>query len=89
MVRRIEVQTDDVAHLLDEEGVIGEFEVALAMRLHAEQIEPALHRTLRDTGAIFHRAHAPLRGIGRRTLQGGVDHFGNLFVGEGAGSAGA
>ena len=88
MVRRVEVKPDDVAHLLDEEGIVGELEVALAVRLHAEQVEPALHGGLGYAGVLGHAAHAPLRGVGRLDLEGGVDHVGNPFVLVGAGPPG-
>lgn len=80
MIGWIQVQADDVAHLLDEEGVIGELEVALPMRLHPKQLEPALHGALRDAGMFCHRAHAPVRIGGWACLQGGVDHLRHPFV---------
>ena len=43
MVRRVQVQADDIAHLLDEERVGGQLEGALSLGLYAEQGEPALH----------------------------------------------
>ena len=46
VVRGIEVETDDVADFLDEERVVGNLEMPLAMRLDAEQIEPPLDRAL-------------------------------------------
>ena len=63
VIGRVQVQPDDVAHFLDR--IVGEFEVALAMRLDAEQVEPALHGALGDAGVLGHGAHAPLRGVGR------------------------
>lgn len=62
MVGRVELEPDDVARLLDEEGAVGGLEVALAVRLHAEQIEPALHGGLRDADVLGHGAHTPMRG---------------------------
>ena len=56
VVGRIQVQADDVTHLLDEEGVVGELETSASMRLYAEQLKPALHGTLRDAGMLGHRA---------------------------------
>ena len=89
MVGRVQIQSDDVAHLLDEEGVVGEFEVALAVRLHAEQIKPALHGGFGDAGVFGHGAHAPLRGVGRLGLKGGVDDLGDALVLVGTGPSGA
>ena len=48
MVRGIEVQPDDVAHLLDEKRVGGQLERALPVRLDPKQRKPPLHRALRD-----------------------------------------
>lgn len=64
IVGRVEVGPDDVARLLDEEGAVGGLEVALAVRLHAEQIEPALHGGLGDADVLGHGAHAPMRAEG-------------------------
>lgn len=36
IIRRVEIQTDDVAHLLDEERIGGELEALGAMRLRVE-----------------------------------------------------
>ena len=49
VVGGIEVETDDVADLLDEEGVIGNLEMPLAMGLKGEQVEPPLVRALGDS----------------------------------------
>ena len=38
VIRRIQIQTHDVAHFLDEERVVGQFEGPLPVRLHAEQV---------------------------------------------------
>jgi len=44
IIGRVEAEPDDVVHLLLEERVVGEIEVASAVRLHAEQIERRLAR---------------------------------------------
>ena len=62
MVRRIQIKSNDIANFFDEEGIVGEFEVALAVRLHAEQVEPALHGGFGNAAVLGHAAHAPLRG---------------------------
>ena len=46
LVRRIKVQTHDVAHLLHEERVSGELEALAAMRLQTEQREITAHCAL-------------------------------------------
>lgn len=85
----VEIQPHDVAHLLDEERVVGEFEMALAVRLHAEQPEPPLHGGLGDAGMFGHGADAPMGCIGRPVLQRGVDHLCDTVVLVGTGAAGA
>jgi hypothetical protein len=46
VIRRIEVETDDVAHLLDELRVGRELEASGAVRLDPEQPQIALHGAL-------------------------------------------
>ena len=45
------MEADDVAHLLDEKGVVGELEMARVVGLDTEQAEPALH-SVRTTSSI-------------------------------------
>ena len=64
-----------------EEGVVGEFEVTLAVGLDGEQAEPALHGALGDAGLLGHGAHGPMGGtIGRFGLECGVDDLGDAFI---------
>ena len=76
----IEVETHNVADLLDEERVVGNLEMPLAMRLDAEQIEPPVDGALGDTRVFRHRTNAPVRSIRRFGSQGRVDDFGNTFI---------
>src|SRR5215472_4983199 len=62
LVRRIEIQTHDVAHLLYEERVGRELEALSAMRLQTEQREIATHRALGDAAGFGRQAHAPVAG---------------------------
>ena len=88
VVGRVEIEADDIAHLLDEEGVVGELEVALAVGLDGEQTKPPLHGALGDAGLLGHGAHAPMGGpIGWIGLEGGVDDLGDSFIVMGSGSA--
>jgi hypothetical protein len=48
VIGRVEVEPDDVANLLDEEGVRGDLEVLLTMGLEAEGLPDALHGGLRE-----------------------------------------
>ena len=84
VIGRVEVEADDVAQLSDEEGIVGELEVTLAMRLDGEQAELAMHGALGDAGVLGHGAHAPVGGaVGRPGLERGVDDLGDAFVGMG------
>ena len=47
--RRIQVQTDDIAQLLDEQRIGRELEGFGAMRLQPEEAEIAVHALRRDT----------------------------------------
>ena len=67
LVRRIEVQSHDVAHLLDEERVGGELETLGAMRLQAEQGEIAADRAFGNAAGLRRRAHTPASGDRKST----------------------
>lgn len=87
MVGWIEVQTDDVADLLHEEGVGGELEGRLAVRLEAEGAPDAMDRRLRDSHVRGQGARAPVaRSLGRG-LQGGCHHLFDLLIQDRAGHA--
>ena len=87
MIRRIQIQSDDVAHFLDEERVVGQFEGPLAVRLHAEQVEPARHGAFGDAAVLGHGTDRPVGRIGRGRLQRRVDDLGHAFVFVGAGTS--
>ena len=69
MLRRIQMQPDDVTHLVDEERIFGELERLAAMRLKAEGAPDAHHRTLRQAFGLRQAARAPVRGVLGRRLQ--------------------
>jgi hypothetical protein len=68
MVGRIQIQADDVAHLLDKLRVGRELERVDAMRLQPEGLPDARDGRLRQARDLRHGARAPLR-RGRRRLQ--------------------
>ena len=81
VVGRIEVKAHDITHFFDEEGIVGDLEVALAVRLDTEEIEPALDGALGDAGFLRHRAHTPMgASIGRFGLEGPVDGLGHPLI---------
>ena len=89
VVRRVEVQPDDVAHFLEEERIGGQLEGLGPMRLDPEQGEPALDRALADALGSPQGAGAPVRGGVGRLLQRTVDHRRHLVVVIGPGPTGS
>jgi hypothetical protein len=71
---RLHVQPDDVAHLLDEHGVGGEFEGLLPVRLQPERSPNARDRRLRQPRLTGHAARAPMRGAPGHAPQRLGDH---------------
>jgi hypothetical protein len=67
--RRVQVQPDDVTHLLDEQWVAGEIEGLLPVRLQPEGAPDSRHSGLRQAGLARHRARAPVRGSLGHALQ--------------------
>lgn len=61
MFRRVEVQSDDVAHLLDEERIRRQLERLAQVGLDAKQLEPALDGALRETGMAGHERSSASR----------------------------
>ena len=68
-VRRVQVQPDDVAHLVDELGVRRQLEAVGQMRLQPEGPPDLRHRGLRHPRRLGHRSRRPVRCIGGRLLQ--------------------
>ncbi len=54
--------------------------MTLSMRLHAEQVEPALNGALGYARVSSHGSDAPMRSAWRLGLQGGVDDVGDTLV---------
>jgi hypothetical protein len=70
VLRRVQVQADDVAHLGDEGGVARHLEALDPVRLQAVLAPDLLDRGLAQAGRPGQGARAPVRGIGRRLAQG-------------------
>jgi hypothetical protein len=62
---RIQVETDDIAHLVDEGWTGGELEGFRAVRLHAEERKHPSDRALGETGLSGGRANGPVCAFGR------------------------
>ena len=89
VVRRVEVQPDNVAHFLDEERVGGQLEGLRQVRLDPEQSEPTLHRALGNALGTRQRARAPVRGGVGRLPQRTADDRCYLVVVIGPGPTGS
>ena len=64
VVGRVQVETDDIAHLLDEKRIGRELEAATAMRLQPEGLKQPMHRGFGNPTGLGRLAHAPLGGCG-------------------------
>ena len=87
LVGRVQIQAHDVAHLLDEEGVVGDLKAPLTVRLEAEDLPDSLHGGLGDAAALGHGAHAPVCALGRPAARGALDELGHCLVLNGPGAA--
>ena len=81
-IRRIEIQPDDVPHLLHEHRIAGELEGLDPMRLQPEGLPDAMDGRGREADRLGHRAQAPMGRVRGRRLQRALDHFGNLVVAD-------
>ena len=85
MVGRVEVEADDVADLLDEEGIGGELEVLLPVGLEVEGGPETLDRGLRDPGGFGHGTAGPVRAaVGGTDLERLLDQYHDGVVRDGA-----
>jgi hypothetical protein len=71
--RRIDVEPDDVAQLVDEGGVVGSLELPDPMRLEPVSAPDALNGAGADAGRLGHRGARPVRRFARRLLHGQRD----------------
>jgi len=81
IVRRIQVQPDYIAHLLDEEGIGGQLEAFAAVRCYPKHFQVAMHAGLRDAGFCSDTTDRPVRrAIVRLLMQRGVGQRGQSLV---------
>lgn len=64
--RRIDIEADDVAQLVDEFGIVGELELTPAMRLEAMRLPDTPDRAGADAGSLRHHVGGPMRRLARR-----------------------
>ena len=82
MVRRIDVQPDDIAHLLAQLRVWRQLEGLAAMRLQPKGLPHALDGHVTQARRLRHIARAPMRRPTRRGLQGRNHHLLHLRIGN-------
>ena len=79
---RVEVQPDDVAHLVDELRIRGELERLDLMRLQPERPPDPADRALAHPGRGRHRARRPVRRVRRLLLERLHDHPLDVLVAD-------
>ena len=72
--RRIDIEPDDIAQLVDELGIPGEFELPDAMRLEPVRTPDALHGADAHACRSAHRRTGPVGRFARRGLHGQRDN---------------
>lgn len=85
--RRIEIEADNVPHFLHKEGIGGELEGALPMRLQPKGLPDAMHGGFRNPRRVLHRATAPLRAARGLRAQRLREQGGEVLVSPRAGTA--
>src|SRR3954447_363819 len=68
--RWIEIETDDIGHLLGEPRIARALEAAHPVWLEWVRLPDALHRAQRDTSRLGHRPTGPVRRLARRIAAG-------------------
>jgi len=80
MVGWVQVETDDVSDLLDEERIGRNLEAAAAVRLQGEGLKQPVHGRLGNTASLSGLADAPVGGASRLTRQGPLQQSCDLLV---------
>jgi hypothetical protein len=82
MLGRIQVETHNVPHLLDQERIGRQLERLGPMRLQAERVPDAADRHAAQARRVRHPAQAPVSLAARRGLQGADHHAFDVRVGN-------
>ena len=80
VVRRVEIEADDVAHLVNKQRVCRQLEGFAPVRLEGERPPDAMHGRDRQTRGLGHRARTPVGRGGRHRLQCRHHHFSDLLI---------
>jgi hypothetical protein len=89
LLRRIQIQPDDVADLVDEVRVGADLEGVDQVRFEPKRLPDPAHRRLRQPRFFGHRRPRPVGSVGRLAFQRGHHHRLDLLVADHAGSTGA
>ena len=73
----IDVESDDVLQFVDEGNIVGELELANAMRRQTMSPPDFLHGADRHAHDLGHVANRPMGGLRRRFVEGFLDHLGD------------
>ena len=82
MVRRIQIQPDNVADFLDKLRVGRQFERIDAMRLQPERLPDSRNGRLREPHRGRHAARGPLRRVGGRAFETAGNHLDEAIIGR-------
>lgn len=81
LVRRVQVQADDVPYLFHKQEIGAQLERLLPVRLHRKGLQPAVNGGLGNASSYSQGTGAPMGdAIGGFGLQSPVDHAGNRVV---------
>jgi len=86
VVGRMEIQPDDITDFFDEKGIIGDFEMALAMGLKTKGAPDPLDCRPRDLGIFGDRACRPMGSVHGLGLKSLADELGDSFIGNRTGA---
>src|SRR5215469_9157343 len=78
VIRWVQVEADDVTHLLDKERIGGELETPAAMRLQRECLKQAMHGGSRNPAGLGGLPNAPVRAGGGFTGERALEQSSNL-----------
>jgi hypothetical protein len=81
-LRRVEVEANNVTHLLNELRISRELESLAAMWGQRESVPDAMHGRNGKARRLCHRARAPMRRVGRHRLQRLRHDLGDLLVSD-------
>jgi hypothetical protein len=79
-IGRVEIETDDIANLLEEQGIGRQLEGLGAVRLKAEGLPDAMDRGRRVPDGLSHGTQRPVRRVGRPRFQRHANRLRDLLI---------